>query len=204
MKCKFFDLEALLKSIGLTDQECLMFSKAYTFPGLTPRMLAYQCSISRMTGYRVLERLGEKGLLVVREHHVYPISLHELSQRLTQISSNMLALAETFKSIEKLHAPGLLQHAGSIQLLKSDAALEAFDDMHRQKWEWNIALGDFECYGKKTDHQFNRKWIETFPEIGTTFIFSSNLTEDHTIAALKIQNKAVTDSYAQMVKAFLP
>lgn len=291
MKSTLSDLEALLKSIGLTDQECVMFSKAYAFPGLTPRMLAYQCEFSRMTGYRVLERLGEKKLLAVREHLVYPISLHELSERLMLISSNMLQLArrretlafhrnfeeisvtassasspasqvsplrttflasaETFKSIEKLHAPGLLQHAGSIQLLKSDAALEAFDDMHQQKWEWNIALGDFESYGQKTDLNFNKKWvtkrvkkgrkakgvitaggpftkeftkddeavlrktclvknfiqdqwIETFPECGTTFIFSPTLTKDHTIAALKIQNKTVTDSYAQMVKAFLP
>lgn len=282
MKTTLPDLEALLKSIGLSDQECIMFSKAYAFPGLTPRMVGYQCGFSRMTGYRVLERLVAKGLLTVRgeplqaiprldsktglarndtdesfaetsskKRHIYPISLHQLSQRLMHISSNVLQLAETFKSIEKLHASGLLQHAGSMQLLKSDAALEAFDDMHRQKWEWNIALGDFESYGQKTDPNFNRQWvkkrvkkgrkakgvitasgpftkeftkddeavfrktcfvknfiknqwIETFPEIGTTFIFSQNLAEDHTIAALKIQNKAVTDSYAQMVMTFLP
>lgn len=156
------ELTQILEDIGLSSDEAALFMKASLFPGLTPGQLRFQCGFSRMTTYRLLERLQHQGFISINKtgaiRKVFTIGLDELSKRLTSMSERLLKKASEIKLLNQISKFHHHEHDFNCEIFSAEKAVESYFDIHSLDWDLNLAIGSIEPILKRVGLPIMKKW----------------------------------------------
>lgn len=161
-------LERLLQKLNLTEEESRLVVQAYQNPGLSPLSLGKLCGLRRMSSYRTIDRLIEKGYLQCIEdsgtktRHIHSLSLFDIAKRIDRKSASLLRYASEIRDIDRfLRYPGVNRSPSfDVQRLYGDEAREAFFDIHYEDWGEILFLGDFDTQVENMGFDFEDQWIQ--------------------------------------------
>lgn len=161
-------LERLLQKMNLTEEESRLVVQAYQNPGLSSLELGKRCGLRRMSSYRTVEQLLEKGFLQISKDRgklkraVMAIPLQDIAKRVDRKSATLLRFASEIRDIDRfLRYPGVSRSPSfDVQKLYADEAREAFFDLHYEPWDEILFLGDFDTQVDNMGFDFEDQWIQ--------------------------------------------